>query len=175
MNGEKYIEGKVINEKLDGKNTIWYQNGNIMQETEYKNDIKDGLQINYTIQGKKEVVTYYKNDKLIWKSNYNKKASSDLPTDAVWDEKFKGWKYMRGNIANIIYKNGKFRVEIPMNGYDYDGPTRTWLNKTEKICITGQWDKSSKEGEWKFINEEGDVLIRIYKNDKLISEKEIKK
>jgi antitoxin component YwqK of YwqJK toxin-antitoxin module len=173
MNGEKFLEGQVINEKLEGKNSIWYQNGNIMQETEYKHDLKDGLQINFDINGKKEIVAYYKNDKLIWKSNYNKKIPSNLPQDSVWDEKFKGWKYITGRIANIIFNNGKHRVEIPMDGYDYNGPTKTWLIKTGKICVTGQWDKSSKEGEWKFINEDGDLLIRIYKNDKLIEEKEI--
>lgn len=106
----KYYEGKekaikekylYINDKIEGKSYIFYENGNIKRIENYKNGKIDGYCIDFNKENIPEKIENYKNGKLIEEKNvnrYNEKGQKN----GLWIEIDNNY-----NIKNeVLYDDG---------------------------------------------------------------------
>ncbi len=132
-----YVHGKI-----NGKKKIYYENsaGKIMEESEYKDDVKDGSSNFYTISGDPIAEYTYVNNMLqgVQKSYY--------PGKKIMSE-----QEFVDNIENGFYKeyyeNGKMKSEgIYVKGV-LNGP---WKDYDEEGNLTdeGKYENGLKEGKW---------------------------
>ncbi|HEY0030192.1 MAG TPA: hypothetical protein VGC65_05495, partial [Bacteroidia bacterium] len=69
------------------------------------------------------------------------------------------------------YCNGKKKNEFTMHGINWEGPFTKWYENGQMESF-GHYIKTQKDGEWKYWNEKGDLLItEIYKTGVLIESK----
>ena len=98
------------NDKLDGKWTWWYEDGQIKRETNYKDDKNHGMSTYWRENSQKRVEGNYKNDKLDgkwtwWHENGQKWAEGNYKDDK-YNGKWTNW-YENGQIKRETnYKNG---------------------------------------------------------------------
>lgn len=139
--------------KINGKKKIYYENsaGKLMEESEYKDDIKFGKSNFYLISGDPIAEYNYVNNMLqgVQKSYYagNKIMSEQEFTDNLENGFYKEY-----------YENGKLKsegsyVKGQLNGvwkdYDEDG----------KLKVQGNYLKGEKEGKWQEFDSAGKVIM----------------
>ena len=91
-NGQKKIEGNVVNGKPEGVKTEWYENGQKRVERNYVNGKQEGIETKWYENGQKKVENNYVNGK-----------PEGIETE--WYEN--GQKRTEGNVVNGQY-NGVF-------------------------------------------------------------------
>jgi antitoxin component YwqK of YwqJK toxin-antitoxin module len=142
-----YVHGKI-----NGKKKIYYENsaGKLMEESEYKDDIKNGPSNFFTISGDPIAEYIYENNMIqgLVKSYYpGKKIMSEQQfTDNLENGFFKEY-----------YENGKLKsegvyVKGVLNG--------TWKDFNEEGLLTleGNYVNGEKEGRWLEYDATGKVL-----------------
>ncbi|KAA3651611.1 MAG: toxin-antitoxin system YwqK family antitoxin [Bacteroidetes bacterium] len=140
----------------------YYQNGEMMAEGAYKNQLKQG-----------KWITYGANNSKVNEGNY------------IGGKKFETWKiyYTNGQVAEEksykedlevgpfkkYFLNGKLKQEgIYENGYK-QGET-TFYNIDGSIELKGSYYRDSHDGKWIYYNEDGSVLREIeYKHGKRLT------
>lgn len=138
--------------KINGKKKIYYENsaGKIMEESEYKDDIKNGPSNFYTIKGDPIAEYIYVNNMLqgVQKTYY--------PGKKIMSE-----QQFVDNLENGFYKeyneNGKMKsegsyIKGQLNGIwkDYDEEGR--------VKMQGNYVKGEKEGKWQEFDASGKVI-----------------
>lgn len=142
-----YVHGK-----MNGKKKIYYENsaGKLMEESEYKDDMKNGPSDFYTMKGDPIAEYIYANNMLqgVQKTYYpGKKIMSEQEfTDNLENGFYKEY-----------YENGKMKsegtyVKGQLNGiwkdYDEDG----------LVKLQGNYIKGEKEGKWQEFDSAGKVI-----------------
>ena len=89
-NGQKMYEGNFKNDKRDGQHTWWYENGQIESEGNYKNDWEDGKWTNW-----------YENGQIKQEGNYK------TPFFGLYDF----FDFGRGGKWTNWYENGQIKSE----------------------------------------------------------------
>lgn len=95
---------------LDGKQISFYEDGKILQETDYRNDIRNGLTIHYSRDGSK-VIHEIKNDTLHGFVRY-------FNADGILTHELQYSNDTTVGIEKFFYDNGKLEMERP---YDNEG------------------------------------------------------
>jgi len=95
----------------DGKDTVWYENGQIQSEKHYKDDKKDGKHTTWYENGQIQSEENYKNDKLdgkftFWYENGQKSGEGNTK-DGKPDGKQTTWEEDGQILEEAIYKNGE--------------------------------------------------------------------
>ena len=138
--------------KINGKKKIYYENsgGKLQEESEYKDDMKNGASNFYNMNGDLVVEFHYLNNNL----------------DGVQKTYYTGKKLMSeqefaGNAENgswrEYYENGKVKSE---GTYAKGVQTGTWKEYTEdgKLKFQGNYLNGEKEGKWQEFDATGKVL-----------------
>lgn len=138
--------------KINGKKKIYYENsgGKIQEESEYKDDMKNGISNFYNMNGDLVVEFHYLNNNL----------------DGVQKTYYPGKKLMSeqefaGNVENgawrEYYENGKLKTE---GSYAKGVQSGTWKEYTEdgKLKYQGNYLNGEKEGKWQEFDAAGKVV-----------------
>ena len=142
-----YIHGKI-----SGKKKIYYENsaGKIQEESDYKDDIKNGPSNYFTMTGDPVAEYNYVNGKLqgIQKAYYPaKKLMSEQEFVENVENGFVKEYYENGNMKSEgIYVKGK--LHGVWKDYNEDG----------KVVAMGNYVNDLKEGKWEEYNAEGKVI-----------------
>lgn len=142
-----YVHGKIT-----GKKKIYYENsaGKLMEESEYKDDIKNGASNFFTISGDPIAEYTYVNNMLqgVQKSYYpGKKIMSEQEfTDNLENGFFKEY-----------YENGKMKSE---GNYVKGVLNGVWKDFDEegRLKLQGNFVKGEKEGKWMEYDVAGKVI-----------------
>jgi len=138
--------------KINGKKKLYYENsaGKLMEESEYKNDIKDGASNFYTISGDPIAEYIYQNNMMqgVQKSYYpGKKIMSE--------QEFKD------NVENGFYKeyyeNGKLKSEGNYTKGVLNGLWKDY-NEDGTLKLQGNYINGEKEGKWQEFDATGKVV-----------------
>ena len=141
-NGQKKIEGTLVNRKKSGIWETWYENGNKQYSGNYKNDKKDGEWIEWDYNGMELINGIYKNG---------------VPWSGRFDDQF----FSNGSIAQQIlelYANGQKKIEGTLVNRKKSGIWETWYENGNKQ-YSGNYKNDKKNGEWIEWDNEGNVLI----------------
>ena len=141
--------------KINGKKKIYYENssGKIQEESDYKNDIKDGVSNYYSINGDPIVEYIYKNNMIqgVVKSYYpGKKLMSE--------------QEYKDNIENGFYKEYYETAKLKTEGnYSNGSMSGIWKNYDDEGRITdeGSYLNGNKEGKWLEYDAAGKVVKTI--------------
>jgi len=138
--------------KINGKKRIYYENsgGKIQEESEYKDDLKNGASNFYTMVGDLVAEFHYVDNML----------------DGVQKTYYSGKKLMSEQlyVANVengfwreYYENGKLKTE---GTYAKGAPAGTWKEYTEdgKLKTQGNYLNGEKEGKWQEFDAAGKVV-----------------
>jgi uncharacterized protein len=161
-NGKVEQKGKYDKKgKAQGPWKWYYESGNLWREENYRNDLQDGMMIEYTDNDPD-------NAKVITKGEYidgMKEGPWVLEAPDYREEgSYKGdrrdgeWKHYYTSTGKIRF-TGKFIDGVP------DG-LQTFYYPNGKERQSGKYAGGLKEGEWKFYDESGFLFLTIlYKND----------
>ncbi|MCP4133745.1 MAG: hypothetical protein GY754_22445 [bacterium] len=175
MNGEKMAQAKYINGKLEGKVLRWYINGKMREKLYSKNGSSEGRVTKWMENGKLNTIEYFRDRKLVWTHDYNKKPPENLPKGVVWHVQYNGWSYVKDNKEYILFSNGKIKIKIELKGDDYHGKV-IGNYKKGSIDVKGQFRNSKKEGVWSFYKSDGTKEMEVtYKKNKIIKKKRFDK
>lgn len=141
--------------KINGKKKIYYENssGKIQEESDYKNDIKDGVSNYYSINGDPIVEYIYKNNLIqgVVKSYYpGKKLMSE--------------QEYKDNIENGFYKEYYETAKPKIEGnYTNGSMSGIWKNYDEegRIAGEGSYLNGEKEGKWLEYDATGKVVKTV--------------
>lgn len=145
-----YVHGKI-----NGKKKIYYENsaGKLMEESEYKDDIKNGKSNFYLISGDPIAEYNYVNNMLqgIQKSYYPGKKI--LSQQEFVDN-------LENGFSREYYENGKLKsegiyVKGQLNGIWKD------YNEDGKVKLQGSYVNGEKEGKWQEFDTTGKVVKTI--------------
>ena len=177
-NGKTFSKGNLMNGRLDGLWTYWYENEIKMLELTWKDGVKDGLYTEWYDNGEKKQEGIYKNDlrnseifwtedsfnsdKLILYYKYGDILLKGNLDDNTLDGQFIEYGYF-GN-KNIYhkrilknYKDGKLNGEYI---YYFDNGD---------VNIIGNYKYGKLEGECTYFDLDGKIYWKgIYKDDVLI-------
>jgi antitoxin component YwqK of YwqJK toxin-antitoxin module len=138
--------------KINGKKKIFYENsaGKLLEESEYKDDIKDGPSNFYTIKGDPIAEYIYVDNMLqgIQKTYY--------PEKKIMSE-----QQFVDNLENGLYKeyyeNGKMKSE---GSYIKGQLNGVWKDYDEegRVKVLGNYVKGEKEGKWQEFDGSGKVI-----------------
>ena len=136
-NSETVIEGEFLNNKLHNKLIIYFENkkiiykynegdliskyefdknNNLLEKTNYKNNVKNGLSYNYYYNNKLQSIKYYENDDLVkmysWSINHHTQKNINFKNNII-----NGDYKIIGNYIDYIlpYKNGKLHGFVIIN------------------------------------------------------------
>ena len=129
------LQGNTINGKKEGRFTIFYENGQKLEETNYKDGKADGKQTWWNEDGQKVAESYFKNGKLdgtatSWHNNGQKAKVSHFKNDQE-DGKIIDW-----------YENGQKMFERTIkDGWEY-GKQTVWYENGQKM-----YEGNSEEGK----------------------------
>ena len=158
--------GKYINKYEEGKKVgigrIWYENGNLREESNYENDKRNGL-----------VTMYYEN---------GPKNAEVFCQDGKWHGLYKQWyesgKIMRENNYNMgkidglflrWYENGQKQFECSYILDKYDGMYYEWYENGQKKK-EGNTIDGEEDGIWKEWYENGQMKFEsTFKSGKEVS------
>jgi len=143
----EYVHGKI-----NGKKKIYYENsaGKIQEESEYKDDVKNGTSNYYTISGDPVAEYNYVNNMLqgVQKSYYaGKKIMSEQEyTDNV-----------ENGFTKEYYENGKLKLE---GVYVKGVLSGVWKEYDEegRLKLHGTYVHGEKEGKWQEFDVAGKVI-----------------
>jgi antitoxin component YwqK of YwqJK toxin-antitoxin module len=132
-----YVHGKI-----DGKKKIYYENsaGKLQEESDFKNDMKNGVSKYYTIKGDLIAEYNYVNNQLqgLQKTFYegNKVMSEQVYTDNLENGPYKEY-----------YLDGKLKTE---GTYTKGVTTGLWKEYSEDgwLKFQGNYINGEKEGKW---------------------------
>lgn len=139
---------KTIKPVLNGKESYWYQNGQLKSETIYEKGVPVGKSVSYYEDGKKQVEVTYKDGK---KDGEEKQWYPD-------GKEFMVVTYSNGNKNGITrewYSNGNLKKESTFLKDILDGSCKTWYEngKMESECsykdgaidgLKQEWDEKGK-------------------------------
>lgn len=142
-----YVKGKI-----NGKKKIYYENsaGKIQEESEYKDDVKNGASNYFTISGDPVAEYNYVNNMLqgVQKSYYaGKKIMSEQEyTDNV-----------ENGFTKEYYENGKLKLE---GVYVKGVLSGVWKEYDEegRLKLQGSYVHGEKEGKWQEFDASGKVV-----------------
>ncbi len=143
----EYVHGKI-----NGKKKIYYENsaGKIMEESEYKDDIKNGPSNFYTLSGDLIAEYTYVNNQLqgVQKSYY--------PAKKIMSEQ-EFVDNMENGFSKEYYENGKLKsegifVKGVLNGLWKD------YNEDGTLKSQGNYVNGAKEGKWQEFDATGKII-----------------
>jgi antitoxin component YwqK of YwqJK toxin-antitoxin module len=138
--------------KINGKKKIYYENsaGKLLEESEYKNDIKDGPSNFYTIKGDPIAEYIYVNNMLqgVQKTYYPEKKimSEQLFTDNLENGFYKEYYETGKTKSEGSYLKGK--LSGVWKDYDDDGHMK----------LKGNYLNGEKDGSWQEFDASGKVI-----------------
>jgi antitoxin component YwqK of YwqJK toxin-antitoxin module len=148
--------------KINGKKKIYYENsgGKIQEESEYKDDVKDGFSNYYNMNGDLIVEYHYVNNRLegVQKTYY---AGKKLMSEQVFADN------MENGLSKEFYENGQLKTE---GFYTKGVQTGTWKEYSEdgKLKNQGNYLNGEKDGKWLEFDASGKVVkTSIYSKGKL--------
>jgi len=142
-----YVHGKI-----NGKKKIYYENsaGKIQEESEYKDDVKNGASNYYTITGDLIAEYTYVNGQLqgVQKTYYAGKKLSG-------EQEFKD--NLENGFSKEYYENGNLKSE---GIYDKGILNGVWKDYDEegKLKFQGNYVNGEKEGKWQEFDAAGKVV-----------------
>lgn len=161
-NGVKASQGKVRNYKKTGTWSYWNDKGQLIQQVSYKNNVLNGIAIDY-----------YDGKQKSSEGNY-----VDGQKDGAWQQWYKSGKqlshnfYLKGQYEGLQrswYENGTLREES-IYKYGVLLNRKGWF-ASGRIRKIENYANGMRNGEWRLYQEEGNdtlpILIEHYQNDKL--------
>jgi hypothetical protein len=126
------------NEKPEGKQVGWYENGKKKFEMNYKNEIPEGKQVGWYENGKKKSERNYKEGKLDgkqieWFKNGQKKSEMNI-IDGKRDGKYLEW-YENGELKDKEINISKLKKLESINSIKFNN----LIIKISKIWIGKKW------------------------------------
>lgn len=148
-NGKKYkevtyIQDKSGNEMIHGKETTWYENGNIRSEVIFKQGIPQGSAFTYYDDGAKESETPYNSNgqkhgnETLWYANGTVKETTPYSNGDIHGIKKeyyqngkckKEYTYVKNVLAGICktyFENGKLQTECTYKDGKLEGLKQEW-------------------------------------------------
>lgn len=162
-----FLEENYINGTLEGQRTIYKDKAKLFLAEYKNNDLLKFSLINLEGEIKKGITVNNKNFEieLIYETNYN-----DEKTIATYTGKSQIYQSVISPNSNNYYVlfeeiDSLIRIESLIKNGSYYLKLK---NKSEEL---GSYNSNKKEGEWRFVNFENNILInQSYLNNKLISE-----
>ena len=158
---EKFFSGTFKDGKPDGILTIYYKNGQIASQTEYKNGLKHGFAKGYNESGRLKGEEHYQNGKHFGKMTYYEdgKLRGEL---SFKDDK-------RDGVLKIWYENGQLAMETNFKNDLADGVQKVYYSNGQ-LAIEGYFKDGKKDGIFKIYRQDGTLETEgHFKNDQLTS------
>lgn len=86
QNGNPFFKATIINDKIEGKYQIWYENGQLAEQLNFKHQIEEGLAQFYYPNGQLAMKGTYTNGKMI--GNWDFFDKKGQPADGQWEWPF---------------------------------------------------------------------------------------
>ena len=174
--GDDY-KRNYINGVLNGKNTRYWNNGNIRDELTYKDGkIVDCDYIEYHPEGEKSIVgqykngkkegewkSYYQDDKILSEDNYIRDLKDGIcitfHKNGQLKEKSNYIRGLKDGICNTFHNNGELETKYDYNrGRIKDGIYEEFHPNGE-IRIKGTYLNGEKEGPFTYYGPNGDIHV----------------
>lgn len=167
-NGSLKSEVIVKDDMYDGEAKQYYENGALANKATFKNDVRVGVNL-----------VYYRTGILKLKENYNEKGE----LEGVFEEYFENEKikvtgsYSQNNRTGIwkeFFEDGTLYEENTLSLNEFNGEQKVY-HRNGKLAVKGKAINGKEEGDWLFLDVNGDTLkIETYQAGEIMSVKKYK-
>lgn len=166
--------GRYVVNRRDGKGNkvgrwlSFYENGQLMLDEFYQNNLRNGYSKRYSNQGVLQSVSFYSNDSLLVRPSYiPQDTQAFVDSNQLVSRDFGSSEVREGGNSVLISDNDVCRYLHKQAGIKAEGKTEAGKPKglwkffypSGKLLQTGEYDRFGlASGEWCFYSEDGKLL-----------------